>query len=359
VPNSQPATKLSVCVPTHDGRARELGQLIERLEDQVSPALERRVEVCISDGASQDRTATIVEQARARGRLAVRYRRSAPDRGLIAHLLESVEMATAPHCWLMSSDDAPADGGIEGVLAALAANPGVAGLSVGFDVTDKLLDRGIDSPTYDVVRPREAGSARRFSDRAQTVEELGLLFISLSAHVVDRETWLAAVERGDAPSRRPLRRLCGHMQVLGRMLDARPSWAWCPSRLVLLRSDNDSWRPRHFDGDLSRYWRAVLGDLEHVYAEICGGRGTRGYRLSVDGLRRLALEPREVLWMKMQSPPPPSLKRDIEMLLSFGWLLRHDRGFWRRSLPTLLLPHQLAPRAWLGKPLSTLCQIQA
>jgi glycosyltransferase involved in cell wall biosynthesis len=346
VPNSVGRTPLlSVCVPTHDGRGREIADLIRALEAQITPELAGAIELCLSDGASRDQTAEVVDEARARALLAMRYRRSDPDRGLIPHLRESVEMASAPHCWLMSSDDAAAPGALQAILRALDSYPGLAGLSFSFEVTARELERKIDSPAHQLILPPDPGRSRHFDDREAAVDDLSGIFVSLSTHVVDRELWLEAVARRMAPGQPPLSPLCGHMQFLGTVLALRPQWLWLAEPLLLMRTDNDSWRPRKFGGDSSRYWRRLLAELADVYAELCGPR-SRSYRDVMARWRAIGLFRQNVIDMKLQADPPPSLARDIGMLVTFTRLLAFDPDYWRKSMPVLLLPHGVAARVW-------------
>jgi len=335
---------LSVCVPTHHGRAREVGELIDRLTEQIGPELEGRIELCVSDGASFDDTQMVVERARERTGLVVRYRRDEQDRGFKANQLDSVAMASAPYCWLMSSDDAPAPGSLSRILAILEANPGVAGVSFGFEVMAKDLDEVVESNAHDVILPPQPERSRRLEDRADVVKELGLLFISLSTHVVDRGTWLAALRLRDERRRGPVQSISPHIQVLGAMLEVKPAWVWSGDRLLLMRTANDSWCASKFDNEMARYWCTFLPSLEKIYAEICG-RWSRAYFANMAGLQRMAMGPGELMVLKMQDDPPPSLRRDAAMLLTFGRLFWFDPRFWRRSLPVLLTPHTVAPKA--------------
>ena len=83
---------LSVCIPTHNGRAGTLSVLIENLIEQAR-GLPNLVEVCVSDNASGDETAEIVADLAARATCPVRYRRHPHDLGLVANLLSAVELA--------------------------------------------------------------------------------------------------------------------------------------------------------------------------------------------------------------------------------------------------------------------------
>src|SRR5688572_21711912 len=73
--------RLSVCIPTHHGRAGALDDLLSELTAQLAD-LGDDVEVCVSDNASQDATAAVVQAHRRGLGTRLRYRRNDRDLGV-------------------------------------------------------------------------------------------------------------------------------------------------------------------------------------------------------------------------------------------------------------------------------------
>ena len=98
--------KLSICIPTHN-RAEFLPATLESIAAQWTDD----IEIAVSDNASTDHTAAIVESYRARlGR--VRWSRADTNRGADANYLKAVEISTGEYCWILGSDDPIAPGAI-------------------------------------------------------------------------------------------------------------------------------------------------------------------------------------------------------------------------------------------------------
>ena len=96
---------LSICIPTRN-RAQFLHTLLESIARQVTPA----VEVVISDDASTDDTASLIESFRPRlPRLT--YEKVDPAFRYDRNLLHAVALARGEFCWLFGDDDRLEPGG--------------------------------------------------------------------------------------------------------------------------------------------------------------------------------------------------------------------------------------------------------
>lgn len=105
--------KLSICIPTYN-RAHYLA---ETLDNVIAQATEE-VEVVVSDNASPDDTAAIVEARQAMfPRLT--YFRQTENRGADRNYLQSVASAHGEWCWLLGDDDLLEPGAIACVLKYL------------------------------------------------------------------------------------------------------------------------------------------------------------------------------------------------------------------------------------------------
>ena len=102
--------KLSICIPTYN-RAEFLPATLESIAAQATD----EIEIAVSDIASTDHTAAIVESYRERlGRM--RWFRSESNRGADANYLTAVEISTGEYCWILGSDDPIAPGAIAELL---------------------------------------------------------------------------------------------------------------------------------------------------------------------------------------------------------------------------------------------------
>ncbi len=106
---------LTIAIPTYN-RSGFLRQLLDSLGEQVRN--EPRVEVIVSDNASTDDTASLIDE---RQRLGFRmtYLRNAQNVGPDANFLQCFESASGKYVWIIGDDDALLPGSVEHVLEYL------------------------------------------------------------------------------------------------------------------------------------------------------------------------------------------------------------------------------------------------
>src|SRR4051812_26575990 len=102
--------KLSFCMPTYN-YGRYIGKAIDSVRYQCGDD----AELVILDGGSTDNTESIARAAAASW-AGVRYVRQAVRGGIDADLARSVELAAGEYCWLLSADDALAEGAVRRIL---------------------------------------------------------------------------------------------------------------------------------------------------------------------------------------------------------------------------------------------------
>jgi FkbM family methyltransferase len=330
--------RLSICIPTHHGRRDTLARLLDSVESQVAPHVPE-VDVSISDGGAEDGTDELVAERRDRG-LVVSYHREGEDSGFPAHLLDAIERAEGEYCWLMSSDDAIEPGAVHRVLELLDAHPAALGATVSFQTYLPDLSGPVAAP-YDFIYPPEAERPRVLADVEALIGQLGVILAYFPCQVVRRESFLAAAAELEAEGR-SISRPFPHMDIIGRMAREGGEWVWSPRRLVRDRVGNDSWTPRRFGGDVTRYWACILGDLSRIYAEWLGA-GSPAFRELMHRWYEGVSKPGHLALYKRQ--PTHTLRRDAEMLIEQARLFYFLPEFWRRSFPVLLTPHPLVSPA--------------
>ena len=331
--------QLSICIPTHNGRDETLEQALDSIRSQLSGSPSGAVEICISDGGSEDGTQAMVLRAQRHFGSTLKYEHHAVDGGFPEHLVRAVGMASGRYCWLFSSDDAIAAGGVETVRRALDAEPDLLGLTCAFATYDqKLLGRLAGAASADArYFPPRWWEAERFGERRQIAEALGVVFAYLGSQVVRRDAWLAAlatVQRRGGPHSRPF----PHIEVFSRMLDADGGWAWIPNQVVMKRSDNDSWTPRVFDGNSARYWIEILNQLQGLYRDLSGGDADVCRHLMTRWQRNVALPGHLLAYRHAYGS---TWRGWAEMVYGYTRALWRSPEYWLWSLPVLLVPPPL------------------
>jgi abequosyltransferase len=108
---------LTVAVPTYN-RAPLLGRLLQQLEGEINN--NPRVELVVSDNASDDGTPALVAKFQARG-MRIRYLRNEANIGADRNIIQCFESASGEYVWVFSDDDVMALGTLDRLLEALSA----------------------------------------------------------------------------------------------------------------------------------------------------------------------------------------------------------------------------------------------
>jgi glycosyltransferase involved in cell wall biosynthesis len=320
--------QLAVCVPTHDGRARGVDELLTRLA--AEPGIED-VQVCISDNGSTDGTADVVARHRGTFGERLRYSRNDGNLGMAENMLRVVELSDADYCWLMGSDDAPARGSLGRVRTLLDDHAGVTGLALGLmrvDAHDLELPGHVVVP--DPFPPQRA--VTRFRGKREVAESLGYVTYFTSSNVIHRHRWQAVV---DAERGRALRAGSGpHLYVTARMAARDPDWVWCPQPLVLSREAElylaDTGEGGHNNTSIVR---VIFADLDRIWASVYGRYSYAHRALMFRALRHMWN--REAIFaLRREAQGPRELLTNLACARRLWW----SRRFWRHHLPALVMP---------------------
>jgi Glycosyl transferase family 2 len=269
--------RLSVCIPTHHGRAQALEELVDSIVAQLRGEVATRVEICVSDNASTDGTEELMARYRRVQYLAIVYHRNTADLGAGANIFRSVEIATGDYCWLMGSDDVLAEGSLACVLQCLDGHAGVAGATVGaFRVTHDLL------PTADQFAvgyfPELGEDLRVLTGVTDVLGSAGVVFTYLSCNIVNRARWQDALKEVGPRALRSA--LFPQVFMLGAIACRSPVWMWIPDRLVKSRAapsyalssgevgPNSLTVRAAFVSELARVWSWLFGRRTGLYREM-------------------------------------------------------------------------------------------
>jgi hypothetical protein len=323
--------RLSICIPTHHGRAPLLRQLLETID--AEPAVgEGAVEVCISDNASSDGTGALVDEYRARWGDAIVYQRNDEDVGLGPNLLRVVELAHADFCWLLASDDLLVPGAITRVLELLARAPGVTG--VGLQATFTTLDLSSTVPQFLPLRFPAWRTTMEYVGFEHVVESCGWLFTFLSSNIVRRAVWIDVVRehRAAVLAREPWPQVVALTEVARRA----PHWLWYPRSLVVARS-GQQFVLEEEETTNRRAWSDVLPELAITLADTWAGIVPPGLRDAfVAGSLELFANPEHV--STIRSTPGHRRVDDLRVLSSLARRFGRMPYFWRRVVPAFLRP---------------------
>jgi len=331
--------ELTIVAPTHEGRRKTLGQLIESvrfsLERSGEPA--EVLEISIHDDASKDGTEQMVAELAAACPFLISYGRSAEVTGLARNLVATMRQASGRFCWTLGSDDLVGPDGIAVVLRALRRNPHVTGLVVGsvdVDASDPSL-RSRQPPGAFFPEPREYTV---FRGAGPIFDQCGNAWGSLAWSVVHRERWLAALARDE----RTVFENPVFPQLVAEALATldHPVWAWEP-RVAAHRRGAETWLFEDDSMNLARSWALLLSSNCDAWAAVLGGRGRR-WRRRVRRVQEVWGRADDARSSRLYESPPA--RDQLKMLFDWGRSLWPAGAFWREVLPILLTPPRLTKR---------------
>lgn len=327
-------TTLSICIPTHHGRAETLAEAIESVLAQLTPELRGRVEICVSDNASEDQTAELMAGYRAAHGDLVAYHRNDRNMGAQYNILKSVEIARGDWCWLHSSDDAVAPKGLATAIDLLEVRPDVAGMSVAWAPFDRSMERP-SAPPPAAFFPSRPAATRVLDGVPSILAECGMAQSMLSAQIVSRQLWAEGISDLGGAERVIPSSWFSHLHVIGAMARRQPKWLWCGARLVSLRNWNGV-AMVEWGWETSRMATVFAYKQLRALREVAGP-GTPAYRALLGRVYRASGTPDTIRSFKLL--PDQRFRSDVRMLVTYTRLFASLGEFWRRTFPLLLLPH--------------------
>jgi glycosyltransferase involved in cell wall biosynthesis len=328
---------LSICIPTHDGRANLLSELLASIFGQLDVELASLVEVCISDNGSQDNTPEVISQAKSHSRCAIDYHRYDKNEGL-RNFQHVIDMANGDYCWMIGSDDLLPPGSIRSIVEIIGKNRNIAGFTVNklnFNVDYTALI----GPDNDIVLPSD-WSTRRFIFGFDTIFlEMCFLFSFISAHVLKKVEWDLAFEEIGWNTFERMRHFA-FSSVLAKITKKSDKWLWIPDFLVTQRLGN-SCLVEDF-GDLG-FAIQCTADMQSfvdlMLSDVSNAKRVK-YRIQK---KLFLLYWNPILILKYKSAGKTQFSSDLQMLRfcvkSFGRVPL----FWLTSFFVLSLPGFLAP----------------
>lgn len=329
---------LSICIPTHDGRAEALDRLLATLEEQLVPELRDRVEVCVSDNGSRDATATVLARRSESLPAPLVTHRFERNDGFTPNLLKVIAIASGDFCWLVGSDDLIAPGAIAEVLAVLASHPDVAGVTLNryrvdfLDPENKLYD-----PPNEL--PADPGRMHVYDSAHDTFANVGLSHDYISAQVIARELFGAVAHESTAAELERSKHFA-HLLLLGRMVQRRPSWIWHPAALVE-HTIGTSALDEDLGHDYTRFQLVVMEGRDTVWSMLFGRRSPTYKAVMVKAYRRTA-RPEAIVRLKLGHRH--GHRNDLTLLVGLVRYFFWYPPFWIWTVPVLLVPQSIVKR---------------
>jgi abequosyltransferase len=226
--------KLSICIPTYN-RAKYLPELLDSIISQVN--LENPIEICVSDNASEDHTAELIEKYKRHYPHLV-YFRWPKNMGADRNYLKVIEIASGEYCWFMGSDDKLVSGAVDKVIGCLGNERDII-LCERIECDVNMVQKEKRKLLSGICQNKEFNfnNDDDFATYAFHAENLAAFFSYLSCIIFIRSKWLQI--RCDD---RMIGSLYSHVYMLLMYCNTFPKnvLLYLPQPLVLCRGYNDS-----------------------------------------------------------------------------------------------------------------------
>ncbi|ENN95554.1 glycosyl transferase family protein, partial [Methanocaldococcus villosus KIN24-T80] len=263
---------LSICIPTYN-RARYLKDALDSIIKQINENNKDKVEICISDNASEDNTEELIKEYQKKSPIPIIYHRNKKNMGADYNYLKVVEIANGEYCWLLGSDDIIEDGGIDTVLSEIEKNKDVDIFTFDRYIYSKNLNNK-HTKEVDEPKTRKLGKDYIFNNKIECLKYSSGNWGYISVIVVNRKKWLSV---------KGYEKWIGsayvHVYIIYSLIKQGSKVKFINKHLVGWRSDNDS-----FLHELGEYRRFKI-DINYVYiAEDVFGKDSEEYKIVKDML---------------------------------------------------------------------------
>jgi abequosyltransferase len=325
--------QLSICIPTHDGRAWCLKDTIDSILRQWRPEFVGRVQICVSDNGSRDDTWRMLTGYERRHPGVFELHRLETNQGGHKNFLKVVDLAAGDYCWLLGSDDTLMPRAIQSALDLLDANYDPAGVTFGWTAFDRGMSMELPS-WFEKFMPVSDGEIL-YREPAKAAEAVGIYLTYMSAHLFRRKAWNAVVAE-EGVDRILAHAHHVHLYILGSVVMSGPSWLFSTRKLVNYRSNNWS-LVEELNSDLSAYRIETAENVDRCYRHIAGAN-KRLYRALMYNFFRNWFSPSFVADLKRASNHGDA--EDWRVLATMTRLHWYVPAYWSTAVPHLLIPHR-------------------
>lgn len=310
---------LSICIPTYN-RAVDLRVLLDSILRQQPHGL--AVEIAISDNASTDDTAGLIESYVESG-ISIVYDRLGKNIGFDGNILNAVRLSSGKYCWLFGSDDVFEPDAFAVIEGALRRHPTAIGFSAGAQAYTADLSKRIFVDDHISTEFRGETALR---GRDMIVGTIGAWLGFMSSLVVRRDAWMSALA---AAPIEPYLKGYVHTYLVARALNGESIWVCIPDRIVDCRTGNESFKP---DDSFARTRVDIVG-YDLAFGDTLG-RDAPAYRQAMTKVANFYIR-NHFIAAKRRGV---DLRYWTEALSSsYRYYIRYP-SFWVKTLPIILIP---------------------
>jgi abequosyltransferase len=238
--------ELSICIPTHSGRAKYLQKALNSIIEQLNANTVGKVEICISNNAARDNTENVIAETNSALSLIgkkITYFRWNEEVPADTNFLKAVEIAHGKYCWLLGSDDLLKPKAIETILAEIKSGENI--YMFNRSDYDKNMNY-IRNPTPLIKQKVKSkifyfGSPDKLKYYLDSLASINGAFGYLACQVFKKETWNSITYdcafTGSAYS---------IAYILLSILKTKSSLKYISDRLVICTLGNDCWTNGNF-----------------------------------------------------------------------------------------------------------------
>lgn len=225
---------LSICIPTYK-RVDCLRQCLASIIDQFNdPSVRERVEVVISDNASNDGTEQLIKEYQ-KEFSNIYYYKNSENIGHDGNVLNVAEKAKGYYVWFLGDDDALFPDALGYLLEKLKSARFKYCLvnCLGYD--NKLLNPAVRHPNFPIESDQYFGHLWEYVSKMKKNRDLVGCFCGLSMQVFDRNLWQAWPNKKEYVGTNVI-----HMHILLSVMKEQ-SFAIIAKPLVKVRAANIRW----------------------------------------------------------------------------------------------------------------------
>ncbi|MDR1941214.1 MAG: glycosyltransferase [Endomicrobium sp.] len=309
--------ELSICIPTFN-REKYLKDALDSIVNQIDDTNRDKVEICVSDNASQDNTKELVENYKKR-HPHITYFRWDKNMGADNNFLKVIEIAHGKYCWFLGSDDIILKNSVKTVLSKI------------MDITSDIFYASAIGYDINLQNPDKQQLAIKipidiaYNNCRTIIKEFGIYFGCITNIIVLKEKW----DRF-ALNRKFVGSAYQHLYICFEIIKNGGSICNTSKPLVGYRRSNDSFLD---EGNFRRIQIDIVG-YNDISVEVFGKNSAEAKNINYAVLKSFIY--RHILIAILYNAA--NMKYRIKV---FSLCLKYYKLypiFWITSFPLLLIP---------------------
>lgn len=273
--------ELSICIPVYNNKhlfkycLESIGKAVYGVED--------RVEVVISDNASEDNIFSFVKEfKRNYPNISITFNRNEINKGMAYNIHKVVEISKGEFCWIVGSDDFVLKSGVGSILSVIDRESEIDFISVNYSLLflDRIYDNTNDADPYhsilnllDDSRFLKKRYIKKNTGRVGKWDELidpvydNVMFGAIMAGVFRRNRWISVSikEMDMSMTFSNVENTYPHCAVYAKCMIGRPAY-YLVEPAVIVGEGAREWAGKGFwDGFLPIIYLKILDGIIDVY----------------------------------------------------------------------------------------------